>query len=97
VGGIAAAMRVSPRALRRRFASAAGVAPKRWLRLSRLDGVLRDPALADPRQSLARLAAEHGYADQAHLAREVARFTGATPSALRTRAAGLPPHLLPKS
>lgn len=92
---LARSLSASPRALRRRFAREAGLSPKRWLRLHRLDGVLRDAALKEGKSSLADLAAAHGYADQAHLAREVARFTGASPSALRRRPVEAPPHLLP--
>jgi AraC-like DNA-binding protein len=33
----------------------------------------------------ADLALGHGYSDQAHLARELRRFTGQTPRALRAR------------
>jgi len=40
--------------------------------------------LADRERSLARLAGELGFADQAHLARVVRREVGSTPSALRS-------------
>ena len=46
-------------------------------------------------QSLAEFALAHGYADQAHLSREIAELTGATPAELRRRAPGSPPHLFP--
>ena len=94
-GALAGALRVTPRTLRRRFARDVGISPKRWLKLHRLDAVLRDPALADHGRPLADVAYAHGYADQAHFSREVAGFTGATPGALRRRPARLPPHLLP--
>jgi AraC-like DNA-binding protein len=39
--------------------------------------------IADGEQSLARLAADPGFADHAHLTRAVKRETGAPPSRLR--------------
>jgi hypothetical protein len=38
----------------------------------------------EPEPDLARLAAEHGYADQAHLTNECARLAGLPPAALLT-------------
>jgi AraC-like DNA-binding protein len=86
----------SPRTLRRRFAMYAGISPKQWLTLRRLDAVLRDEALSNPETTLSDLAQSHGYADHAHFGRELKRLTGTTPSALRRRASGLPPHLTPQ-
>lgn len=97
VAALAQAMRLTTRTLRRHFAKDAGVSPKQWLRLHRLDAVLRDPGLADGDCSLADFACAHGYSDQAHLSREVATFTGATPGTLRRRPREGPPHLLPRS
>lgn len=92
---LASAMAVSARSLRRRFAAEIGMPPKRWLELHRLDAVLRALREADDVAPLADIAVRHGFADQAHLSREVGRWTGATPRRLQRRAAGLPPHLLP--
>lgn len=92
---LAGAMGVAPRSLRRRFASDFGLSPKQWLKLHRLDAVLRDTNLFDIHQSLALMAQEHGYSDQAHFSREVSGLTGVTPGALRGRQDGLPPHLMP--
>lgn len=92
---LALASQATPRHHRRVFAGQSGLAPKRWLLLRRLDAVLRDPRLADPGYSLALLAAEHGFADQAHLTREMKRFTGATPGTFRSRGTHYPPHMLP--
>jgi AraC-like DNA-binding protein len=39
-------------------------------------------ALADPRPGLADLAADAGYADQAHMSREIRSLAGTTASAL---------------
>lgn len=94
---LARMLRISPRSLRRRFASDHGVAPKTWLKLHRLDAVLRELNASAARRSMADIAAAHGYADQAHLSREVGALTGDTPGVLRTRPEQLPPHLLPRS
>lgn len=76
----------SERQLRRRVEQAVGYGPRmlgRVLRLQRfLQGCERDRGA-----SLARLAAEAGFADQAHLARECRELTGRTPSMLRAAGA----------
>ena len=94
VGRLAATSNVEPRTFRRTFGRQSGIAPKRWLLLHRLDAVLRDERLADPEFPLAQLAADHGFADQAHLCRDFRRFTGASPKAFRRRHAAMPPHML---
>lgn len=101
-GALAEALGVHPRTLRRTFARDAGLSPKRWLRLHRLDAVLRRAhsdreCAGSAEQSIADLAQELGYADQAHLTRDVGALTGATPAALLKRADTLPPHLFPLS
>jgi hypothetical protein len=61
----------------------AGIGPKRLhrvLRFRRFVGHLGQ--LADGRRGLAELAAELGYADQAHLGRECLQLAGASPAAL---------------
>ena len=93
-GGLADGLGISTRSLRRRFGQDIGMAPKRWLRLKRLDSVLRELASKDGVASLADLADAHGFADQAHLTREITRMTGATPNRLKNRMDGTPPHLL---
>jgi hypothetical protein len=68
---------VSERHLRRRFHVAVGYGPKtlaRVLRFRRLLGL--------PREDLALMALEAGYADQAHMTNEVKRLAGVTPSVL---------------
>jgi AraC-like DNA-binding protein len=64
-----------------RFKQQIGVTPHLAARLLRLSTVWRH---LDDEQSWARIAAECGYADQAHLTREFRRFTGTTPAALVT-------------
>jgi AraC-like DNA-binding protein len=71
---------MGPRRLRRRFAAAVGYGPKTFQRVLRLQRVL---ALAGrPGMSLAALAAEARYADQAHMSRELKALTGRSPGAL---------------
>jgi AraC-like DNA-binding protein len=71
------------RRLRRRFVAAIGYGPKTFQRVLRLQRVLalagRGPG---PGLSLAGLAAEARYADQAHMSRELQALTGRSPRAL---------------
>jgi AraC-like DNA-binding protein len=72
---------VSPRTLRRRCHEAFGYGPKtldRILRFQRFLGLARQAAEA----SLADLAFAAGYADQAHLTREVRRLSGLSPATI---------------
>ncbi|MFJ2852495.1 helix-turn-helix domain-containing protein [Streptomyces rubiginosohelvolus] len=62
-----------------RFRSQIGLAPKRAARLVRFDHAAHLLAAGRP---AAEVAAVSGYADQAHLHREVKAFTGATPTAV---------------
>ncbi|HTK52726.1 MAG TPA: AraC family transcriptional regulator [Gemmatimonadaceae bacterium] len=65
------------RQLERTFRDHVGFGPKTLCRLLRFQHVVRaiEPAM---RPSWARLAAQHGYADQSHLAREFREFAGTT-------------------
>ena len=65
------------RQLERTFRDHVGFGPKTLCRLARLQRVVRviDAAM---KPSWARLAAQHGYADQSHLAREFREFAGTT-------------------
>ena len=61
----------------------AGVAPKAYHRLARFERshrLLRRQAQRGRRVGLARVAAEAGYADQAHLSREWVALAGCTPT-----------------
>jgi AraC-like DNA-binding protein len=70
---------VSPRTLRRRCQEAFGYGPKTLDRILRFQRFLkRARQSAEPR--LADLAFEAGYADQAHLTREVRRLSGLSPA-----------------
>jgi len=77
VDALARALGCSRRHLAQRFAQDVGVPPKVAARLIRLEAV-RERLGSAP---LARLAAEHGFADQAHLAREFRALAGAPPTA----------------
>ncbi|MBB3639262.1 helix-turn-helix domain-containing protein [Variovorax atrisoli] len=69
------------RTLRRRFVKHFGYGPQTLARLLRYQRFLQ-LARAEPSTPLAQLAAEAGYADQPHLARESRRLAGRPPSAL---------------
>jgi AraC-like DNA-binding protein len=85
-GAAARAAGLSERQLRRRFDAAVGYGPATLARVLRFQRFLRlAGAGAAP---LARLAADAGYADQAHLARECRRLSGLPPSALLAAGAG---------
>ncbi len=71
---------LSERTLRRRCQDAFGYGPKTLHRILRFQRVLG--FFARGRAPLGRLAIEAGYADQAHLAREVRRLSGQSPSRL---------------
>jgi AraC-like DNA-binding protein len=96
VAASARAAGLSERQLRRRFERAVGYGPATLARVLRFQRFLhraQAPGSADA--PLARLAAEAGYADQAHLARECRRLAGLPPSALLATGAapaGEPPH-----
>jgi AraC-like DNA-binding protein len=86
VRAVGARLGLSDRQLLRRFQASVGYGPKtldRVLRLQRFIGRAR--AVGD--DSLARLAVELGYADQAHLTRECVALAGETPRVLARRIA----------
>lgn len=70
---------LSERHFRRRFSAAVGYGPKTLEQVLRFRRVLE---LAPNPGGLADLAAHTGYADQAHLTREVRRLSGLTPREL---------------
>lgn len=82
----AAAHGMSPRTLQRLFRRHVGASPKFLIQRRRL----QEAALRIERgeaHNLADLAAELGYTDQAHLARDMRAAAGLSPSALRRRLA----------
>jgi AraC-like DNA-binding protein len=72
---------VSERQLRRRFTALVGYGPATFLRVARLQRA-RHLALKRPGDSLADLTYAAGYADQAHLSREVRHLSGLTARSL---------------
>jgi AraC-like DNA-binding protein len=81
VEGLARTVATSPRHLRRLFQDWVGMSPKRFARIARVQAALRRLS-AEPDTELAGLAAELGFADQAHLTREVRALAGTTPGRL---------------
>jgi AraC-like DNA-binding protein len=79
VGALADELFVSERQLRRRFAAAIGYGPKRLGRVLRLERAL---AAARAGEELGRVAADAGYADQAHFAGDCRALAGVAPTAL---------------
>lgn len=73
VAELARALGMSSRQVQRRFLAAVGVAPKQFLRTFRF-ARLWQMATMSPPETWAALAAEHGYADQAHMVREFRSF-----------------------
>lgn len=81
IGRLGERLGCSPKHLIAGFREQIGVAPKtaaRILRLERAAAMLRD----GPRASLARVASECGYHDQAHMSREFRSLAMTTPAAL---------------
>ena len=72
----------SPREVRRRFTAALGFGPKVMQRMLRLQRALAHARHALAAESLSRVAAAAGYADQAHMTREFRALTRTTPAAL---------------
>ena len=79
ISGLARQVGWSHKHLITKFKQQVGVAPHTAARLLRLSTVWQH---LDHDQTWARIAAESGYADQAHLIREFRHFTGTTPAAL---------------
>jgi AraC-like DNA-binding protein len=81
-----------PRTFLRRFRAHAGLAPKRFARLHRLQRVLAsigDPGVVD----WAEVAVRHGYADQSHLIHDFRDLTDLSPTAYRPRSSGERNHV----
>jgi AraC-like DNA-binding protein len=80
IGRIAEEVGWSHRHLIARFRQQVGVPPKTAARLVRLNGVWRRLDQARGPLDWGLVAAEAGYADQAHLVRDFRQFTGTTPT-----------------
>jgi AraC-like DNA-binding protein len=81
VGWLAEQVELSVSQLERGFSRHVGIGAKLLARQSRLGAVAAE-AVAATSPDWALLAAKYGYADQAHLAREVRDLTGLTPTTL---------------
>lgn len=75
---------VSIRTLQRRFLAATGLTPKQYARVRRFRRALSN-MLADEPDDWGRVAADLGFADQAHFIREVVALTGESPTAVEAR------------
>lgn len=84
VADVAPRLGLSERQLHRRCTSAFGYGPKTLARILRFQRFIR-AARRTPSASYARLAAECGYADEAHLARDCRALGGVTPGQLVPR------------
>ncbi len=71
---------VGLRTLQPRFLAAAGMTPKEYARVRRLQALLRTLDAEDA--SIADAAARHGYSDQAHATHDLVSWTGTTPAQL---------------
>lgn len=81
---LAEAVGLSPRHFRRRFRAAVGLTPKELARLRRVRSSAAGLVFAG--ETWVELAADHGYADQAHLVREYRSLLGVTPTDFRRHA-----------
>ena len=81
-GPLADELGLGERQLRRRAAAAFGYGPKVLSRVLRFAAAV-DRLRAQPEVPLSALAAEAGYADQAHLGHETRELSGLTPAQLR--------------
>ncbi|MGI5350849.1 AraC family transcriptional regulator [Streptomyces sp. CA-250714] len=88
---LAADAGMSVRTLQRLFATYVGVTPK-WTILRYRVHEAMEHATIHPETDWARLAAELGYSDQAHLVRDFTTAVGVTPSAYARAAAETPPQ-----
>jgi AraC-like DNA-binding protein len=79
VDRVAAQLGVTGRQLRRIVLAEVGLAPKLYQQVVRLQHFVR---ATDTGMPLAAAAAKAGYADQAHMTRDVRRFSGLTPARL---------------
>jgi AraC-like DNA-binding protein len=82
VGALVTALGVNERRLQRVFDDAVGIGPKQVARVTRFRTAVRKVS-ADRAASLSRIAAETGYADQAHFTRDFVALAGITPTEFR--------------
>lgn len=73
---------IGERQLHRRFSAAIGYGPKKFQSVLRFQRLLKNARERGAEQSLADLAASAGYADQAHMTRDVHRLADLWPTVL---------------
>lgn len=73
--GMAPRLGVGPRQFERRFVAEWGMTPKQFQVIARFSATLQH-AMAMPAEPGAQLAAEQGYYDQSHMARDMRRLAG---------------------
>jgi AraC-like DNA-binding protein len=84
IGEVAKRIGVLSKTLNRRFCAAVGLTPKRYSRVRRLQRVLC--SISGAREvDWCETAADHGYADQAHLVHDFRELTGMTPTGYQPR------------
>jgi AraC-like DNA-binding protein len=81
IGDLTEELRCSRRHLTSRFREQIGIAPKAFAQILRFDSGIRRLHTEGP-SSLAQVAHECGYYDQAHFNRDFRRFSGTTPTEL---------------
>lgn len=84
VGEVAGLLGIAPRTLRRRCRETTGLTPKAHLRIARVHASI-ERARRAPDRTWGVIAAESGYADQAHLVRDFRSLIGEPPQAFRAR------------
>ncbi len=92
-GQVPALLHADRRRLARSFSQSVGLGLKSYSRLCRFRTAVSELRGPSP-DSLSMTAASLGYADQAHLTREVKEFSGVTPGALRSQPSSSPNHLV---
>ena len=90
VGDVQRASGYGPASFIARYRSACGLTPKRHAALMRFQSLLR---AAPSQASWAELAADAGYVDQAHMARDFTAFAGMTPGQYRRHATAFVSHV----
>ncbi len=93
VGDVVARIGISHRRFLDHFTAAVGLTPKRFSRVQRFQAVLRGKATHEER-TWADLAADCGYADQAHLVRDFRAFAGVAPEDYLNRRTAFANHLV---
>jgi len=91
VGGLAGALGLSPATFRRRFRREVELSPKELARIRRVRASAADGVAGG---QWAGIAAERGFADQAHLIREFQDLLGHPPEAFRARGQRIQHRLL---